>query len=153
VRAVVWPGPNGRNLRTERSIRYRTSPHCDGCDAGRIYLAAENDRHSVVNCLRELSRNESCQEPALRSGRDAPSSFGRRRRRAAWPPQAGRGTECAEVFRLPRLRHPRQGSSPERQRRVMAAVCRIGLRGSGRHAPRARPEGDAQRSLPFSTRF
>ncbi len=50
------------------------------------------------------SQNEGCQEPALRSGREAPSSSGRRRRRAARrtrrsvsiaPPKAGRGTECA----------------------------------------------------------
>src|SRR5579864_2085392 len=48
--------------------------------------------------------NEGCQEPALRSGREAPSSSGRRRRRASRrtrrsvsiaPPKAGRGTECA----------------------------------------------------------
>jgi hypothetical protein len=50
--------------------------------------------------------NEGCQEPALRSGREAPSSSGRRRRRATRrtrrsvsiaPPKAGRGTECARM--------------------------------------------------------
>ena len=50
--------------------------------------------------------NEGCQEPVLRSGREAPSSSGRRRRRATRhtrrsvsiaPPKAGRGTECART--------------------------------------------------------
>ena len=49
-------------------------------------------------------KNEGCQEPVLRSGREAPPSSGRRRRRATRrtrrsvsiaPPKAGRGTECA----------------------------------------------------------
>jgi len=74
-------------------------------------LAVENPQGGSL----ALNRNVGCQEPALRSGREAPSSFGRRRRRASRrtrrsvsvaTSQAGRGTECArpEALRLPRLR-------------------------------------------------
>jgi hypothetical protein len=67
-----------------------------------------------------LSRNEGRQEPALRSGREAPSSFGRRQRRAVRrtrrsvsiaSPQAGRGTECdrPEALRMRRLRRTTSG--------------------------------------------
>ncbi len=56
-----------------------------------------------------LSRNEGRQEPALRSGREAPSSFGRRQRRAVRrtrrsvsiaSPQAGRGGPSATGLKL-----------------------------------------------------
>jgi len=68
---------------------------------------------------RPFVENEGCQEPALRSGREAPSSSGRRRRRAARrtrrsvsiaPPKAGRGTECAgRSSHIRRLRRTTSG--------------------------------------------
>jgi hypothetical protein len=74
------------------------------------------------------SQNEGCKEPALRSGREAPASSGRRRRRAArrtrrsvsiTPPKAGRGTECArpELSVSGACAALRQGSSPDGRRR------------------------------------
>jgi len=57
----------------------------------------------------------------------------------------------AGTLRMRRLRRLRQGPSPEwaETRLEMVANYRGSVRGSGRHAPRARPEGDAQKSLPF----
>jgi hypothetical protein len=92
-------------------------------------------------------KNEGCQEPALRSGREAPSSSGRRRRRAARrtrrsvsiaPPKAGRGTECArpELSICGACAAPRQGSSPEWAETRAEMLANYG--GSARlRAPRA----------------
>jgi hypothetical protein len=87
--------------------------------------------------------------------RPAPKARARRTRRSVSiaPPKAGRRTECArqEFYMRGALRRPASG-----------VVIRMGgdaggiggqlrreLRGSGRDAPRARPEGDAPKSLPF----
>ena len=67
-------------------------------------------------------------------------------------PKAGRGTECArpELSVCGACAALRKGPSPEGRRRGWRLwPIMEGVRGSGRHAPRARPEGDAQKSLPF----
>jgi len=51
---------------------------------------------------------KGCQEPALRSGRDAPSSFGQRRRRDAGPSATGPKLSACGAGAA-----ARQGSSPE----------------------------------------
>jgi hypothetical protein len=45
--------------------------------------------------------------------------------------------------------HDVRDRHPDGRRRagIMAVVCRRRLRGSGRHAPKARPEGDAQKKF------
>jgi hypothetical protein len=62
---------------------------------------------------------------------------------AAWKKTSGAGRRSSPYAALaPR---PRQGSSPEwaeTRANVLDAVVQV-TRGSGRHAPRARPEGDA----------
>jgi hypothetical protein len=84
-----------------------------------VYPNPTSARLSIASCPSELSRNEGCQEPALRSGRKAPSSFGRGRRPATRrtcrsvsiaPPQAGRGM-CGrrKALRWRRLRRITSG--------------------------------------------
>ena len=83
-----------------------------------------------------FSRNEGCQEPALRCGQDAPSSFGRRRGRgnAAQPqkrqhsaarPDAGSTAAGPKLSARGVYAAPRQGSLPEwaETRREMMAVA------------------------------
>ena len=110
-----------------------------------------------------LRHKKGWQEPALRSGRDAPSSCGRRGRRATRrtrrsvsiaPPKAGRGTSApgrsspyAEL--APRSR---QGSSPEwaetRANVLLNTVVQV-TRGSRRDAARARPRRGRANSRRF----
>jgi hypothetical protein len=103
-----------------------------------------------------MRHKEGWQEPTLRSGRDAPSSCGRRGRRATRrtrrsvsiaPPKAGRGTECAR----PEL-SVCGGSSPEwaetRPNVLLNTLVQV-TRGSGRDAPRARPRRGRANSRRF----
>jgi hypothetical protein len=57
----------------------------------------------------------------------------------------------AGALRMRRLRRPASGTVTRMGGDAGGDGWPImeGVRGSGRHAPRARPEGDAQKSLPF----
>src|SRR6266851_5616684 len=96
------------------------------------------------------SQNEACQEPAFRSGREAPSSFGRRRRRAPRrsrrsvsiaPPKAGRGTECdrPELSVSGACAAPQNGSSPERAETRAELVANLWRERAAPGTPRLEP--------------
>jgi hypothetical protein len=94
IDTLCYRGDDASERGSNRSLRSRMRSFLSGA-AGR----RQNGKAAALH-----SQNEGCQEPALRSGRDAPTSSGRRRRRAARrtrrsvsiaPPKAGRGTECA----------------------------------------------------------
>jgi hypothetical protein len=127
------------NLQTAKTARILILDACRGNDAIKQFASQKRG-------LRRGLAAEKADGILIAFATQANQSVeaGTRRSVSIAPSQAGRGTECDrhEALRLRRLRRTTSGIVTRR------AETLIALSGSGRHAPRARPEGDAPKTSP-----